>query len=223
MEGTRHHVERVIGTQDAQVTQLHTNPWNPNEMTPRQYEAAIESITAYGFIDPITVRPHPDISGEYEIIDGEHRLRAAQHLGLTSVPIVVIDVTETEAKKLTIILNETRGRADTISLSQLLTDLRTGLEIADLITGLPYSTDELTELLSIGDFDWDQYDHEAHARQANDSDPYTIITANIPPDAFEVVKQARDAIANDTTLHKNDALAWGQVMELLAAEYLSNH
>lgn len=207
----------------AHVNQLHPNPWNPNRMNDRQYAAAKESIEAYGFIDPITVRAHPELSGEYQVIDGEHRWKAAQELGIDTVPIVLITVTDQQAKKLTIILNETRGNADTIDLAQLLDNLSTELDPDELLRGLPYSQAELDELIAMGSFDWDE-----HLQGASDTTPqdphdndFATLRVLIPTDALAVLKQARERIQDETQLHDEEAIAWGQVIELLAAEYLA--
>ena len=72
-------------------------------MTAFMYAKAIESITDFGFIDPITC------TSDYTIIDGEHRWRAARDLGFTDVPVSVLDgLSEPEYRKLTIVLNGTK-------------------------------------------------------------------------------------------------------------------
>ncbi len=68
---------KALKIQTVEVGKLHPNPWNPNRQDARTFEAERESIRNYGFIDPVTVREHPTINGEFEIIDGEHRWRAA--------------------------------------------------------------------------------------------------------------------------------------------------
>jgi len=54
-------------------------------MDQAMYAKAIASIREFGFVDPITVRT---VDGRYQIIDGEHRWRAAKDEGITTVPIV---------------------------------------------------------------------------------------------------------------------------------------
>lgn len=139
------------------VAALHPNPWNPNKQDERTYAAERESIREHGFIDPVLVRPHPDHLGEWQIIDGEHRWRAAQDEGATEIDIIPRAFTDTAAKKLTIILNETRGNADVALLGKLIADLSTELSPEDLRLGLPYSDAEMKHLLDVGKLDWDQF------------------------------------------------------------------
>ena len=53
-------------------------------------EELSQSIQARGVVQPIVARPLSD--GDYEIIAGERRWRAAQLAGLDNVPVVVRDI-----------------------------------------------------------------------------------------------------------------------------------
>lgn len=55
----------------------------------------IESIREQGVLTPILVRP--DGNGDYEIISGHRRLRAAQRLGIESVPALIYSLDRDEA------------------------------------------------------------------------------------------------------------------------------
>ena len=144
------------------------NPWNPNKQNDRQYQAEIQSIQYNGFIAPILVRKQGDA---YQIIDGEHRWKALNEIierGLEgkynlpdlvkslTIPAIVLDVSDAQAKKLTIIMNETRGQADLSQLGTLLADIAVDLG-DDLGIGLPYSTPQLQELMAISDFNWEEF------------------------------------------------------------------
>ena len=144
------------------------NPWNPNKQNDRQYQAEIQSILDNGFIAPILVRKQGE---DYQIIDGEHRWKALNEIferGLEgkwnlpelakslTIPAVVLDIGNAQAKKLTIIMNETRGQADLAELGTLLADIATDLG-DDLGIGLPYSAPQLQELMAISDFNWEEF------------------------------------------------------------------
>ncbi|MHC5613973.1 MAG: ParB/RepB/Spo0J family partition protein [Nostoc sp.] len=63
---------------------------------PRRYfdfsklEELSRSIQKLGILEPLLVRPL--LSGDYELVAGERRLRASQIAGLTEVPVVVHDI-----------------------------------------------------------------------------------------------------------------------------------
>ncbi len=136
------------------MTKIHANPWNPNVQSDVVARATRESLQRFGFVEPVLLRPHPEITGEWEIINGEHRWTEAQALGYTDIPTVIEDLTDDEAKKLTVVLNETTGDADVVLLGQLLSELQ---NLDDFKLALPYTDAELTHLLSIGAEDWDRF------------------------------------------------------------------
>ena len=150
------------------ITKVTPNPWNPNKQTERQYAAEMESICDNGFVMPIIVRKHPDKKGFYEIVDGEHRWKALQQIAVENkkgkgnvpallenkeIPAIILSIDEARAKRLTVIMNETRGRADLTSLGTLLAELSPELG-EDLIIGLPYTPEQLNEILDIAKFEW---------------------------------------------------------------------
>src|SRR5215207_3553793 len=62
---------------------------------PRAMDALIGSIQRHGILQPLLVRPAAeDRAGEYEIVAGERRYRAAREAGLAEVPVVVRQMDE---------------------------------------------------------------------------------------------------------------------------------
>jgi hypothetical protein len=179
------------------VTKIHPNPWNPNQQSEKVAQAERESIAAFGFVDPVTVRPHPEIEGEWQIIDGEHRWKEAAPLGFTEIPAVVLDVDDAQAKKLTVVLNETRGDADVVLLGQLLLDMQSLGE--DFAVALPYTSTELEHLLSLGRENWDDF---ANAQPPDDDTQR--------PDVFEIT-----LVFGDRVRHAE----FKEWVELLQAKY----
>ena len=57
----------------------------------------IESVQQQGIMTPLIVRPLEGTTGEYEIISGHRRFRAAQKAGLTEVPAFIRPVSRDEA------------------------------------------------------------------------------------------------------------------------------
>lgn len=80
----------------------------PNRLQPRQVfaEATIdelaESIRQKGILQPLLVRR---VSGGYELIAGERRLRAAQRLGMEQVPVTIRECADGEMLELALIEN----------------------------------------------------------------------------------------------------------------------
>lgn len=95
--------------QQGSVTQLSLNEIEPNRDQPRKHfdEQALaelsESIAMHGVIQPLLVRPISD--GGYQLIAGERRWRASRMAGLSQVPVVIREMTDSEAMELALIEN----------------------------------------------------------------------------------------------------------------------
>ncbi|HEY2387287.1 MAG TPA: ParB/RepB/Spo0J family partition protein [Candidatus Binatia bacterium] len=83
----------------------------PNPRQPRTEfdEAALQelaaSIRTQGIIQPLLVRPSPANDGDYELVAGERRLRAARLAGVREVPIVVRELSDRESLELALVEN----------------------------------------------------------------------------------------------------------------------
>ncbi len=103
------HPERPRGQRKVPIEFLKANPRNPR----RSFEDAelnelAASIKEHGVIQPIVVRSLKGTTDRFEIIAGERRWRASQRAGLHEVPIVVIEVSDTDALEIMIIENVQR-------------------------------------------------------------------------------------------------------------------
>jgi len=216
---------------------LRANPWNPNHMKDRQQEAVKESIAAYGQVMELLVRPHPSEPDAFQIIDGEHRFNV---LPDTVYCNVIHGLSDADAKKLTIVMNETRGSADKIELSQLLSELNQNLGLEQLMVGLPYLEKELKELVSLADVDWDQFEQDfdqssvdaitesLEAEPPPDNDDTggedgkgTFITITLSLRAIDLLGQAESLISDEQELPENRSERQGVVIERLAESYLA--
>jgi ParB family chromosome partitioning protein len=71
-------------------------------------ENLAQSIRENGVLQPILVREHPKRAGEFEIVAGERRWRAAQLAQLHQVPIVLRGLSDREVLEIAIIENVQR-------------------------------------------------------------------------------------------------------------------
>ena len=94
---------------------------HPNAGQPRKNfdEAAMEELTdsirQNGVLQPILVRK---IDSGYEIVAGERRYQAAKRAGLSSIPVVIRDISDDEVFKLALIENLQRADLDPIEEAQ---------------------------------------------------------------------------------------------------------
>jgi ParB family chromosome partitioning protein len=65
----------------------------------------VDSIRARGILQPLLARPHPKKPGQFQIIAGERRWRAAQQAGLHELPVLVRDLADTDAMAASLVEN----------------------------------------------------------------------------------------------------------------------
>ncbi|MGY4317169.1 ParB family chromosome partitioning protein [Bradyrhizobium sp. JR3.5] len=98
----------------ARSARCRSNSSRPTPRNPRRSFADTElgeladSIKARGVIQPIVVRAIKGVQDRYEIIAGERRWRASQLAGLHEVPIVPVEVSDSDALEIMIIENVQR-------------------------------------------------------------------------------------------------------------------
>ena len=90
----------------------------PNQFQPRNYfdekkiDELTQSVKKNGLIQPIAVRKGK--KGIYEIVAGERRWLAAQRAGLHDVPVIVLNLNDTQSLELAIIENIQREELNSI-------------------------------------------------------------------------------------------------------------
>jgi ParB family transcriptional regulator, chromosome partitioning protein len=107
--GEAAHLDRPRNQRKVPIEFLKPNPRNPRREFPEaELGELAESIKLHGVIQPIVVRPVKGAQDRYEIIAGERRWRASQIAGLHDVPIVPVDVSDSDALEIAIIENVQR-------------------------------------------------------------------------------------------------------------------
>ncbi len=92
------------------VEKVFPNPDQPRRsFTDEHLQDLAASIKAKGIIQPLIVRKRASGDGEYEIVAGERRWRAAQMAQLHEIPVLVRDFTDTEVLEVAIIENIQRA------------------------------------------------------------------------------------------------------------------
>lgn len=76
------------------------------------------SVGSRGIIQPIIVRPSPSIDGEYQIVAGERRWRAAQQAKLHEIPVLIRQMNDQELLEVAIIENVQRADLNAVEEAQ---------------------------------------------------------------------------------------------------------
>ena len=92
------------------IEQVFPNPDQPRRVFVQDdLEDLAASIRTKGIIQPLIVRDRPGADGQYEIVAGERRWRAAQMAQLHEIPVLVREFTDTEVLEVAIIENIQRA------------------------------------------------------------------------------------------------------------------
>ncbi|CAG4910979.1 unnamed protein product, partial [Acidocella sp. C78] len=101
------------GVRHLPVASLHPGPFQPRRaMDEAALEELAQSLRTQGVLQPLLVRAMPGKPGQYEIIGGERRWRAAQRAGLHEVPVLVRVLTDSEAMAAGLVENLQRQDLD---------------------------------------------------------------------------------------------------------------
>jgi ParB-like chromosome segregation protein Spo0J len=101
--------------------ELKPNSYNPNRQSDHDFELLIRSMEEDGFTQPVIA-----LRDTNEIVDGEHRWRAAGHVygEDAQIPVVFVDMTPEQARIATLRHNRARGEEDIELSAAVLRDLR---------------------------------------------------------------------------------------------------
>jgi ParB family transcriptional regulator, chromosome partitioning protein len=95
--------------QDIPLGMLHSGTYQPRrEFSEESLIQLRDTIAQLGVLEPLIVRPSQQHAGQYEIIAGERRFRAATLAGLASVPCMVAGFSNEKAAQAALIENTCR-------------------------------------------------------------------------------------------------------------------
>jgi ParB family chromosome partitioning protein len=107
----------AAGTQTVvPIDRIQQNPHQPRKaFDPDEMSGLCESIKGVGLLQPLVVRPSGD---RFQLVAGERRLRAAQSIGLTEVPVRVIDLNDQQVVEAALVENIQRSDLNPIEKAQ---------------------------------------------------------------------------------------------------------
>ncbi|MEO6351231.1 MAG: DNA modification methylase [Candidatus Limnocylindrales bacterium] len=119
---------------------LRPDPANPRRISEEELDALTRSIRVWGFVEPVVARREDAL-----VVGGHQRLVAARRAGLSTVPVVWLDISAQQAHLLGLALNRISGSWDEQLLARLLADLKAAPEVDVSLSG--FGEDEVKDLL----------------------------------------------------------------------------
>lgn len=98
-------VMKELSTEEKKIREIPTEKLHPfsghtfKVTRNTDFESTVDSVREHGILIPLVVRPHPTLDNEYEIIAGHRRCAAAKEVALQTVPCLVLNISDAEAKK----------------------------------------------------------------------------------------------------------------------------
>lgn len=104
---------------------LAPNPYNPNRQSEHEFELLCRSMEEDGFTQPVVVSSKEKTAdGLNLIVDGEHRWRAGQALGMDEIPIVLVPMSKAQMRIATLRHNRARGSEDIEKVSEVMREIQ---------------------------------------------------------------------------------------------------
>ncbi|SIQ85472.1 MULTISPECIES: ParB/RepB/Spo0J family partition protein [Acidiphilium] len=140
------------GARHLAIASLLPGPFQPRRaMDEDALEELAASLKSRGVLQPLLVRSFPGQAGQYQIIAGERRWRAAQRAGLHEVPVLVRELSDTDAMAAGLVENLQRQDLDPIEEAEgyqrLLDEF--GMIQEDLATAVAKSRPHITNMLRL--------------------------------------------------------------------------
>ena len=145
------------GLRDIPIELIHRNEKQPRWVFGEdEIEELAASIREKGVLQPILVRPAPDMDGHFEIVAGERRWRASQKAGLHVLPALVRELGDAQVLEIGVIENVQRSALNPIeeaSAYQQLVEIhgRSAAEVADAVGKSRSHVANLVRLLALPD------------------------------------------------------------------------
>ena len=115
LEDTQEDVKISSSNKLVPISDLSRNKFQPRMIFDKEKISELSSsIAENGLIQPIVVRPTNSENTKFEIIAGERRWLAAQQAGLNEVPVVILDLNDSQSLEVAIVENIQREDLNSI-------------------------------------------------------------------------------------------------------------
>jgi ParB family transcriptional regulator, chromosome partitioning protein len=131
------------------LDQIEHNPHQPRKtFDPEELAALSASVRSHGILQPLVVCVR---DGRYRLVAGERRLRAAQEVGLTTVPVRVVDFNDQQVLEAALIENIQRTDLNPIEKAQGFKDYlqRFSMSHEDLAKRIGLARSTITNLVNL--------------------------------------------------------------------------
>jgi len=196
------------------INNVFPNDYNPNEMSADLMAKEAEAFKRFGVIRSVLVRQVG--KSRWSIVDGEHRYKILKEAGMTRIQVRDLgNISDEEAKTLTVVLNEIKGSPDFIKSAELFAAIK-NYTVEDISSFLPYKSVELQTMIDAVGFDFSEYGSPTDPFADDTGPAYATIVCRVPKDESPALDAAAEVAATRLGIDdRNDAVKYGRVFSAL--------
>jgi ParB family transcriptional regulator, chromosome partitioning protein len=199
---------RAAGTTELPIDVIKPNPQQPRRhFNEAELDELANSIREKGVLQPILVRPAV-FAGEYQIVAGERRWRAAQRSGARTIPALVRSLSDAEVLEIAIVENVQRSDLSPIEEAEGYKALidrfeRTQAQIADTVGKSRVHVTNALRLLQLPD------EVQAMVREGRITAGHARSLIGVP----NAARVAEEVEHRGLSVRQTESLARGQAVE----------
>ena len=181
------------------------NPYQPRKtFDPDELSSLGESIRTHGVLQPLVVR---QVGARYQLIAGERRLRAARSVGLTAVPVSVVNFNDQQVLEAALVENIQRADLNPIEKAQGFKEYLTRYEMTheQLAARLGLGRATITNLVALLELPGEL---QELVRLGQLSTGHAKVLKGIPDPARQVAV-SKEVIARGLSVHATEAYIKG--------------
>lgn len=144
----------VIRLDEIEVSTTNRIFRRPLEITKDALQELAGSVAQYGVLQPVLVRPHPQVEGRYVLIFGERRYRASLLAGKTDIPAYIKDASDDVALEIQVIENLQRENVHPLNEAKgykIILEKNENMTTADLAVRFGKSETYILQRLKLND------------------------------------------------------------------------
>ncbi len=128
--------------------------WNYKKEDSERSKKLVKNLERNGQIVNLCVRKLK--TGLWEVVDGNHRLDALVSVGMDSAICYDFGViSQTDAMRIAIEVNETRYESDVLKLASIFDDLKVEYSQEELLETIPFSAEDFEHFAALQEFNWE--------------------------------------------------------------------
>lgn len=197
---------------DVELSKLKKAPWNYKIQDEDLKEKLMQNLTRNGVLENIVIRDLGD--GTFEVVNGNHRLDVLLELKHEKVICCNLGkISEAEAKRIAVELNETHFDNDQVELSKVIDHIAQEFGVDDIVRTLPFTDLEIENMRDSLRFDWTE--NKDPGKKGKGKNTESILCTK---EQLAIIKQAIAALKENED-YKD--MPDGRCLELICADYLS--